>query len=228
MLNFARYRHPGAAILLAVSWYLKYRLSYADIVELLLERGVNISRETAREWVLKFGPEIALTLDRKRRKVGWRWHVDETYMKLNGEWVYVYRAVDQDMEPIDIYVSETRDKAAAKEFFRRSRAVAGEDPESIRSDAHNGYDQVETLFPNARHHRVKCLNNKAESSHVPIKQRYRPMRGFKNLESMKVFCLAFEAMYRYFRLTRPHNRERRELFAAQWNELMELAQVNCA
>ncbi len=187
MLNFKRYRFPGVVIIMAVRWYLRYKLSLADVVELLLERGVNVSRETIREWVQKFGPEIAKILDKKRSKIGKRWHVDETYMKVDGVWKYVYRAVDEDMEPIDVYVSDKRDKAAAKKFFNQCIDIAKQEPESIRTDGHQGYDQVKDIFPNARHHKVKCLNNKAESSHVPVKQRYRPMRGFKNIDTMRIF-----------------------------------------
>ena len=135
---------------------------------------------------------------------------------------------DEDMEPIDIYVSETRDKKAAKVFFDKCLAVAGKSPESVRSDSHNGYDQVKEIFSKARHHKVKCLNNKAESSHVPPKQRYRVMRGFKSLVSMIVFLEAFESLYRFFRLQRPKNRKMREEFAARLREFDVLLQPNCA
>jgi transposase-like protein len=110
-------------------------------------------------------------LNKKRRNIGKRWHVDETYVKVAGVWQYVYWAIDENMEPIDIYVSEKRDKKAAKQFFKKCINVTGGAPESIRTDGHQGYDQVKELFPTTRHHKVKCLNNKAESSHVPIKQR---------------------------------------------------------
>ena len=99
------------------------------------------------------------------------------------------------MEVIDIYVSEHRDKAAAKKFFKKCLKTSGNKPESIRSDSHQGYDQVKEIFKGARHHKVKCLNNKAESSHVPLKQRYRPMRGFKDIVSMTIFLESFESLY---------------------------------
>ena len=227
MLKFSGYRFTAAIIIMAVRWYVRYKLSLRDITELLMERGVNVSHESIREWVLKFGPEIACIVDKKRRKIGFRWHVDETYMKVSGVWKYVYRAVDQDMEPIDVYVSETRDKRAAKIFFDKCLAVTGKPPESVRSDSHNGYDQVKDIFPKARHHKVKCLNNKAESSHVPPKQRYRVMRGFKSLASMIVFQNVFESLYRFFRKQRPKNRAMREEFAARLREFDVLLQPNC-
>ncbi|MCP4752304.1 MAG: DDE-type integrase/transposase/recombinase, partial [Proteobacteria bacterium] len=101
------------------------------------------------------------------------WHVDETYVKVAGVWKYVYRAVDESMEVIDVHVSDNRDKTTAKRFFKKCIEVTGDASESIRSDSHRGYDQVKEIFPNTRHHKVKCLNNKAESSHVPIPRTYK-------------------------------------------------------
>jgi len=228
MINFKGHRFPAAIIIMAVRWYLKYKLSLADITELLLERGVNVSREAVREWVQKFGPQIAKSLNKKRRKIGKRWHVDETYVKVAGVWKYVYRAVDENMEPIDVYVSEKRDKKAAGNFFKKCVKVMGGAPESIRSDGHQGYDQVKKILPNTRHHKVKCLNNKAESSHVPIKQRYRPMRGFKNIATAMVFLESFESMYRFFRQVRTHNQKMRNLYKLKLNEFNALLNLSSA
>jgi len=200
----------------------------AAITELLLERGINVSREAVREWVQKFGPQIAKTLNKKRRKIGKRWHVDETYVKVAGVWKYVYRAVDENMEPIDIYVSEYRDKKAAKKFFKKCIKVTGAAPKSLRSDAHRGYDQVKKIFPDTRHHQVKCLNNKAEGSHVPIKQRYRPMRGFKNIDTATIFLESFESMYQFFRKVRPHNQGMRNLYKMKVDEFNALFNLNSA
>ncbi len=222
MLDFSRHRFPGEIIIMAVRWYLRYRLSLEDVTELLLERGVNVSREAVREWVLKFGPQIAATLDKRRRKIGGRWHVDETYMKVAGVWKYVYRAVDDDMEVIDIYVSEHRDKKSAKKFFKKCHKTAGRKPFSVWSDSHQGYDQTKKIFTKVRHHQIKCLNNKAESSHVPVKQRYRPMRGFKEIDCMRTFLESFESVYRFFRKVPPSNREGRELFRLKLEEFNAL------
>ncbi|MBU3916214.1 IS6 family transposase [bacterium] len=228
MISFERHRFPKDIIINAVRWYLKYKLSFSDVSELLLERGVNVSREAIREWVQKFGPQIGSVLDRKRRKTGKRWHVDETYVKVAGVWKYVYQAVDEDMQVIDVYVSNNRDKMSAKRFFKNCLKVTGDIPESIRSDSHRGYDQVKEIFPNTRHHKVKCLNNKAESSHVPLKQRYRPMRGFKNFDTMEIFLISFESMYRFFRRIRLNNRQMRVLYKERLAEFSDLFQVNCA
>ena len=174
---------------------------------------------------------MADILDRRRREIGKRWHVDETYFKVAGVWKYVYRVVDEDMEDmevIDVYVSDNRDKEAARRFFEICVKVTGVAPESIRSDSHRGYDQVKEIFPNTRHHKFKCLNNKTESSHVPIKQRYRPMRGFKNFGSMRLFMTSFESMYRFFRKVRPSNHEMRILYEEKLAEFNLLLQENCA
>ncbi len=231
MLNFKGHRFPAAIIIMAVRWYLRYKLSLSDIAELLLERNVNVSREAIRKWIQKFGPQISKTLNKKRRKIGRRWHVDETYMKVDGVWKYIYRAVDENMEPIDIYVSKNRDKKAAKRFFGKCVETTGVTPSSIRTDGHQGYDQAREIFPKARHHKVKCLNNKAESSHVPIKQRYRPMRGFKNIHAATIFLESFESMYRFFRLVRPLNCKMRNLYKSKLNEfnaLLNLDSVRCS
>jgi putative transposase len=228
MISFKRHRFPKDIITTAVRWYPRYKLSFSDVSEFLLERGVNVSRETIREWVQKFGPQIGDILNIKRRKIGKRWHLDETYLKVAGIWKTVYRAVDEDMEVIDVYVSDNRDKEAARRFFEICVKVTGDAPESIRSDSHRGYDQVKEIFPNTRHHKVKCLNNKAESSHVPIKQRYRPMRGFKNFGTMRLFISSFESMYRFFRKVRPSNHEVRILHKEKSAEFNLLLQENCA
>ena len=129
------------------------------------------------------------------------------------------------MEVIDIYVSETRDKNASKIFLEKCRATTGRAPESIRTDEHNGYIEIKELFPDTRHHQVKCLNNKAESSHVPFKQRYRATRGFKSLKSMARICECFEDIYRYFRGPKNGNQKHRQHFSDNWHTLTELAQV---
>ncbi len=137
---------------MSVRWYLRYKLSLKDVSELLLERGVNVSRETIHKWSQKFGSKISDVLNKKRKKAGKRWHVDETYVKVAGVWKYVYQAVDEDMEVIDIYISENKDKTAANMFFKKCNKIAVDNPTSIRSDSLRGYDQVKTLFPKSRHH----------------------------------------------------------------------------
>ncbi len=104
------------------------------------KRNINVSRESIRKWVEKFGPQVAKALNAKRGKTGRRWYVDETYIKISSIWCYLYRAVDENMEPLDIYLSEHRDKKAAKKFFRKCIENLEIIPESIRTDSHKGYN----------------------------------------------------------------------------------------
>ncbi len=221
MIDTKRYQHPKDVISYVVLVYARYRLSLKDVTEFLLMRGVNVSRQTVFVWVKKFGPLIATTI--KKKPNGRRWHVDETYMKCGGNWVYVYRAVDENMDLVDIYISAKRNKKAARRFFQKC-IKSNEDivPESIRTDGHRGYNQIKSLFPNTRHHQVKCLNNKAESSHVPVKQRYRPMRGFKKMKSMNCFLKTFESLYFFFRSFKSANRQQRQQFYEQLTQLNRL------
>ncbi|NQU64133.1 MAG: DDE-type integrase/transposase/recombinase [SAR324 cluster bacterium] len=131
------------------------------------------------------------------------------------------------MEVIDVYVSKNRDKVAAKIFFKKCIKVTGDALESLRSNSHHGYDQVKEIVPNTRHHKVKCLKNKAESSHVPLKQRYRPMRGFKNFDTIEIFLVSFELIYRFFQRIRPSNCEIRILHKEKLAEFNVILQVNC-
>ncbi len=158
----------------------------------------------------------------KRGRIGKRWHVDETYIKISGIWCYLYHAVDENMEPLDIYLSKHRDKKAAKKFFKKCIKITQIDPESVRTDSHNGYNQVKNLFPKTRHHRVKCLSNKTKSSHVPIKQRYRLMRGFKNLNLARKFIESFESLYRFFIKFRLKNHKMRNMYSLKLLEFNTL------
>jgi transposase-like protein len=130
------------------------------------------------------------------------------------------------MEVIDIYVSEHRDKKAAKKVFKKCLKTAGDKSSSIRSDSHQEYDQVKKIFKGVRYHKVKCLNNKVERSHVSLMQRYRPMRGFKNFDSTRIFLEeSFESLYRFFRKVPPRNGNMRNEYRLKLEESNDLLQV---
>ena len=118
--SFAGFRFPPDVILLAVRWYLRYSLSYRDLEELLAERGVEVDHVTLFRWVQRFTPLLAEAARPCRHPVGDRWFVEETYVKVAGVWRYVYRAVDQHGQVIDVMVAKTRDVAAARRFFARA------------------------------------------------------------------------------------------------------------
>jgi transposase-like protein len=120
---FAGFRFPAEVIIVAVRWYLRFGLSHRDIEELLIERGVEVDHVTVYRWVLRFTPLLADAARPCRHAVGDRWQVDETYVKVGGRWRYVYRAIDQFGQVIDVFVSPRRDVRAARRFFRQARSA---------------------------------------------------------------------------------------------------------
>jgi transposase-like protein len=167
---------------LAVRWYVRYRLSYADVAEWLAERGLTVDRSTVYRWVRRFLPLLREAARHYRRPVGGRWRVDETYCRLNGRWAYCYRAIDQDGQVVDVYLSERRNAAAAQAFFVRAIDETGVTPERVVTDKAACYPPaLRAVLPAAEHRTSKYLNNGVERDHGHLKQRLRPMRGFKQL-----------------------------------------------
>jgi len=138
---FVGYRFPPEVILLAVRWYLRYGLSYRDVEELLAERGIDVDHVTIYRWVQRFTPLLIDAARSCRHAVGGRWFVDETYVKVVGKWRYVYRAVDQHGQVIDVYVSARRDIAAARRFFSAALAAHGE-PDEVVADLAQALETV--------------------------------------------------------------------------------------
>ena len=166
--------------MLAVRWYLRYGLSFRDVEELLAERGVDVDHVTVHRWVQRFTPLLADAARFARRSPGDRWFVDETYVKVNGIWRYVYRAVDQHGQVIDILVSKRRDGDAACRFFTRAVATLKVTPSEVVNDAAPVYPRVlEELVPSAWHHVEQYANNRIEADHSRLKHRLRPMRGLR-------------------------------------------------
>ncbi|MDO8306943.1 MAG: IS6 family transposase [Actinomycetota bacterium] len=176
---FAGFRFPPEVILLAVRWYLRYGLSYRDLEELLAERGITVDHVTLFRWVQRFSPELIDAARPCRRQVGDRWFVDETYVKVAGVWRYVYRAVDQHGQVIDVYVSPRRDTEAAKRFFEASLTAHGAPVEVITDKAPALARVIDELIPSAFHNTGQYENNRCEADHGRLKSRLRPMRGLK-------------------------------------------------
>ena len=177
--SFAGFRFPPDVILLAVRWYLRYGLSYRDVAELLAERGVDVDHVTIYRWVQRFTPLLIDTARPCRHAVGNRWFVDETYLKVAGLWRYVYRAVDQHGQVIDIYVSKRRDTAAARRFFN-SALTEHRRPAEITTDlAAPLLRVVEELLADAHHDTSQYANNRIECDHGRLKARLGPMRGLR-------------------------------------------------
>jgi transposase, IS6 family len=176
---FVGFRFPPEVILLAVRWYLRYGLSYRDVEELLAERGIEVDHVTIYRWVQRFTPLLIDAARPSRHTVGGRWFVDETYVKVAGKWRYVYRAVDQHGQIIDVFVSRKRDIAAARTFFTSALTAHGEPNEVITDLAPALETVIEQLIPNAFHNTEQHQNNRVECDHGQLKARLRPMRGLK-------------------------------------------------
>ncbi len=181
----AGYRFPREVIAVAVRWYLRYGLSYRDVEELLAERGIEVDHVTVYRWVQAFTPGFIDAARPARHSTGDRWFVDETYVKVAGRWTYLYRAVDQYGQVIDVYLSTRRDSAAARRFFQDALRF-GPTPVEITTDRAPVYPRlVEDLEPSARHLTEQYANNRVEVDHGRLKARLRPMRGLKKLSSAR-------------------------------------------
>ncbi len=184
--SFAGFRFPPDVITLAVRWYLRYGLSYRDVEELLAERGITVDHVTVYRWVQRFTPLLIDAARPCRHAPGDRWFVDETYVKVAGQWVYLYRAIDQYGQIIDVLVSEKRDLAATRRFFTRA-LEHGPRPSEVSTDQAPAYRRVvDELLPAACHVMEHYANNPIESDHGRLKSRLWPMRGLKRLGSTRV------------------------------------------
>jgi transposase-like protein len=184
---FAGFRFPPEVIVLAVRWYLRFGLSYRDLEELLTERGVEVDHVPVYRWVLRFTPLLAEAARPCRHAVGDRWSVDETYVRVAGRWRYVYRAIDQFGQVIDVFVSPQRDAKAAHRFFQRAIGTTKVLPVEVVTDRAATYPIVlEELLPAPWHRTEQYANNRVEADHGRLKARLRPMRGLKQDRSARV------------------------------------------
>jgi len=174
-------------IVLAVRWYLRFGLSYRNVEELLIERGVEVDHVTIYRWVLRFTSLLAAAARRCRHRVGDRWQVDETYVKVAGQWRYVYRAIDQFGQVIDVYVCSWRDTKAAHRFFEQAIGTTKIAPAEVITDQAPTYPVVlEDLLPASWHRTDRYANNRVECDHGRLKARLGPMRGRNQDRSARV------------------------------------------
>jgi transposase-like protein len=200
VLNKAQY--PSDVIALVVLWRLRYKLSLRDLAEMFLIRGFIFSYESVREWEAKLSPALAENLRRKRKgRIGRSWYVDETYIKVRGQWRYLYRAIDRDGALVDVMLSEHRDLAAAKAFFRSAKTLTGATPLRVTTDGHDAYpNAIRTELGGQVRHRTNCyLNNRLEQDHRGIKARCRPMLGLKSAASAARFCRCHDELRNFLR-----------------------------
>jgi transposase-like protein len=185
---FARYRWPREVIVTAVRWYGRFRLSLRDVCDLLAEHGVDVSPRTVLSWVHTFGPLLAAELRRKARPLGRRWYVDETYVRVGGRWAYLYRAVDETGQVVDILLRAHRDLVSARAFLQQARRRRTARPTTVITDKHPAYDRaIRRHVPRAIHVRTGLhqlqgeTTKRVERSHAPVKDRLRAMRGLRSV-----------------------------------------------
>jgi putative transposase len=192
------------------------------------ERGVTVTYETVREWCLKFGGAYAKRIRMRSPRPGDRWHLDEVFLKINGRLQYLWRAVDQDGEVLDILMQPRRDKRAAKRFFRKLLKNLMYVPRVIITDKLGSYAAAKSeVMPAVEHRQQKSLNNRAENSHQPTRERERRMRGFKSPGHAQRFLSVFGVIASFFRpgrhlLAAVNYREIMRRRFTQWRELVQL------
>jgi putative transposase len=206
--SYKRHWFPAEIISHCVWLYFRFCLSYRDVEELMAERGILLTYEAVRYWCRKFGQTYANQLRRRRPRPGDKWHLDEVFLRINGECHYLWRAVDQEGNILDILVQRHRDKAAAKTFFRKLLKGLTYVPRVMITDRLKSYDAaLRESLPSVEHRQHRYLNNRAENSHQPTRQRERRMQRFKSAGHAQRFLAAYGPIAEYFR-------PRRHLFAA--------------
>ena len=201
--DYRRHRFPSEIISHCIWLYFRFALSFRDIEEMLAMRGVSLSYETVREWCLKFGQTYANGLRHKSPRPGDRWHLDEVFLKINGRLHYLWRAVDQDGDVLDILVQSRRDKKAAKKFFRKLLKRMQYVPRVIVTDQLRSYHAAkQQIMSSVEHPQDKWQNNRAENSHQPTRLRERVMRRFKSAGQAQRFLSAFGTITSHFRVGR--------------------------
>jgi putative transposase len=197
---YKRHRFPPAIIGHAVWLYFRFALSYRDVEELLAERGVIVTYETIRQWCQKFGQAYANELRRRRPRPGDKWHLDEVFVSINGTQQYLWRAVDQDGNVLNILVQPKRDKTAAVRFLRKLLKGLAYVPRVVITDKLASYGPaMRAVLPGVEYRQHKRLNNRAENSHQPTRERERRMRRFKDPGHAQRFLAAYGPIASHFR-----------------------------
>ena len=198
-----RHRFPPDIISYAVWLYYRFNLSHRDIEDLLAERGITVSCEAIRLWCIKFGAMYARRLKRRHRSYGDTFYIDEVFVKINGKQHYLWRAVDQDGEVVDVYLQAKRDGTAAKRFFKRLLRNHGGEPRKIVTDKLRSYGVAHReLMPDVIHSTKQYENNRAEQSHEETRVRERGMRRLKSTGQAQRFLGAHAAVSNLFNLGR--------------------------
>ena len=222
MNTYKRHRFPPDIISYAVWIYNRFNLSHRDIEDLLAERGITVSREAIRLWCIKFGAIYSRRLKQIHRGFGDTFFIDEVFVKINGKQHYLWRAVDQDGDVVDVYLQAKRDGAAAKRFFRRLLRSHGTEPREVVTDKLRSHGVAyRELIPETILSTKQYVNNRAEQSHEATRVRERGMRRFRSMRQAQRFLGAHAAVSNLFNLGRhliraQHYRDLRISALAQW------------
>ena len=217
-------------IRLVVMMYVRYPLSLRNVEDLLFERGIDICHETVRLWWNRFGPMFAAEIrkrrvDRMRIHTHWRWHLDEVYVKINGEMRYLWRAVDHEGEALESFVTTTRDKAAALKFIKKMMKRHGR-PRAIVTDGLRSYGAaLKAIGATGRQETGRWLNNRVENSHQPFRRRERAMERFRRMKTLQKFAAVHGTVHNLFNqerhlISRDLYRQRRSAALAEWRAVM--------
>ena len=224
MNTYKRHRFPPEIIRYAVWLYYRFNLSDRDIEDLLAERGITVSYESIRLWCIEFGPKYARRLKRKHQGFGDTFFIDEVFVKINGKQHYLWRAVDQDGEVVDVFLQARRNGTAAKRFFKRLLKSHHGEPRKIVTDKLRSYGFAHReVMPEAIHITDQYANNRVEQSHEPTRIRERGMRRFKSSSQAQRFLSVHAAIYNLFNFGRHlisagHYRKFREGAFGRWTE----------
>src|SRR5664279_689122 len=229
MRNPFRYFNSSPEVIrLTVMMYIRYPLSLRQVEDILFERGIDICHETVRYWWNRFGPMFAAAI-RKRRLhhrsfSKWRWHLDEVFVRINGETHYLWRAVDHEGEVLEVFATKRRDRRAARTFLKRAMKRYGR-PASIVTDRLRSYRAAMNVIGNAADQTCgRWLNNRAENSHQPFRRRERAMAKFRDVKTLQKFAAVHASIHNHFNHDRHLNRrdifkQNRSAALAEWRQL---------
>ena len=226
---FRYFKTSPEVIRLAVMMYVRFPLSLRQVEDLLHERGIDICHETVRAWWNRFGPMFAADIRRKRSAsmrthIQWRWHLDEVFVRINGDTYYLWRAVDHEGEVLEVFVTKKRDRKAALKFLRKTMKRYGR-PEAIVTDKLRSYHAAMKVIGNAeRQETGRWLNNRAENSYQPFRRRERAMAKFRSAKSLQKFASIHASVHNHFNqerhlYSRQNFKHNRTAALAEWRQI---------